>query len=867
MAKITPYKFINPGVVATSTTPVVRATSKQLLAVNRLGSTVEGLGNIVADIVSNNKATIVFQKSLEVQKIKNERRALDLEAEAKMELANSRLDSQKEKQSEKYEDELDNSKTKKEKGGFLDFLEKTFGPLLNIFADIASIVITSKVLKYLADPANREKIESFVFKLQFVAEKIYKFAENIVGNILDGFNKLFGANSDFFKRIEGLGQLFIGIAALRYLMNPFKLIDDIFALIDGIGSFFDKKEKDLDTTKPTDVADVDDPEKVKPTNVDVDKPVQLELDFSEPEPAKKPNFLQRALAGASDWAKTQYENLSEAIRKQWDAIVSLGKKLNAKALAAASAVGNKVGDAAKFLKNGVSSLGASAKKYVLEKMVAPIKKAFAPLVDKLKAIGTKVESALFKTPLGKKAAEALKAKGLYPVMDNLGPLAKKLGGKALPIVGGALNLVFGYERLASGDPFGALLELLSAGFDISGLFGFLPGPGISMGLDAYLFARDLVPGIQEGEGKILNAIPGVKGIGDTIKKATAKLPSLGSIVSGLGGNKEKLEERAAGGSFGINTSKILANYEGLRTEAYADAIYGWGVPTIGIGATYYPPGFRLKGKVKKGDTITKDEAYAIKAKHVAEFTTKVKREVGSDVYGKLPDKVKAPLISKAFNYGSLGGTLSGKVKDAAKSDNYAGVAKYFQTVLANHDRRKNAWRRNDEAAIILTGRSPRTKVVFGGGTTSVDEDTSEESPTETSSRASGSESSSSAVEQEMPTDPLSAFQQVGKEIAKLFGSETSEAATPAAETMPLPNANEVVAKAYTDKSGTFAKIAGIDTSKLNTQFAKNYAIDKNGPELVPIPVAFGIAQPLITPMPINSPAKVVSTKPSPLLKK
>lgn len=857
MAKITPYKFINPGVVATSTTPVVRATSKQLLAVNRLGSVVEGLGNIVADIVSNNKATIVFQKSLAAQKIRDERRALDLEAENKMELANSRLDSQKEKQAEKYEDELDNSKTEKEKGGFFDFLEKTFGPFLKIFADIASIVVTKAVLQYLADPANKEKIESFVFKLQFVAEKIYKFAENIVGNILNGFTKLFGRNSDFFKRIEGLGQLFIGVAALRYLMNPFKLIDDIFALIDGIGSFFDKKEKEV---KPT--TDVDEPERVKPTT-DVDKPVVLD-DGVDAAAQQKPNFLQRALSGAGDWAKAQYNNLSEAIKKQWNAIVDLGKKLNARALAAASAVGNKVGDAANFIKNGVSSLGANAKKYALEKIVAPIKKAFAPLVDKLKAIGSKVESALFNTPLGKKAAEALKAKGLYPVMDNLGPLAKKLGGKALPVIGGVLNLAFGYDRLASGDPFGALLELLSAGFDISGLFGFAPGPAISMGLDAYLFARDLVPGIQEGEGKILNAIPGVKSIGDAVKNATKGLPPLGSIISGLGGDKEKLEEKAAGGAFGIKTSKLLANYEGLRTQAYPDAIYGWGVPTIGIGATYYPPGFRLKGKVKKGDTITKDEAYWIKSKHVSQFTGKVKNEVGSDVFGKLPDKVKAPLISKAFNYGSLGGALSGKVKDGAKSDNYAGVAKYFQTTLAGHDGGVNSWRRKDEASVILTGRSPRTNVTFGGGTSSIDEDTSEAPSSDTSSTASGS--GSPTVEQEMPTDPLSAFQKAGEEIAKLFGSEAPAEGTPAAETMPLPNANEVVAKAYTDKSGTFAKIAGVDTSKLNTQFAKNYAMDKNGPELVPIPVAFGIAQPLVTPMPINSPAKVVSTKPSPLLK-
>ena len=47
---------------------------------------------------------------------------------------------------------------------------------------------------------------------------------------------------------------------------------------------------------------------------------------------------------------------------------------------------------------------------------------------------------------------------------------------------------------------------MSAGFDISGLFGFVPGPGISMGIDAYMFARDFVPILQEGEEKVISSI-------------------------------------------------------------------------------------------------------------------------------------------------------------------------------------------------------------------------------------------------------------------------------------------------------------------------------------------------------------------------
>lgn len=177
---------------------------------------------------------------------------------------------------------------------------------------------------------------------------------------------------------------------------------------------------------------------------------------------------------------------------------------------------------------------------------------------------------------------------------------------------------------------------------------------------------------------------------------------------GGGGAPDAGPAAPVSGEFGKRVSALLGSYEGLRLEAYPDAIYGWGVPTIGIGATYYPSGFRLKGKVKKGDKITKDEAYEIKSKHVATFVSKIQNEVGASVYEKLPEKVKAPLISKAFNYGSLGSALAGLVK---KGD-VGAIAAYFRNTLAKHDGGINSWRRNDEAAVMTTGSSPRAKVSF-----------------------------------------------------------------------------------------------------------------------------------------------------------
>jgi len=169
-----------------------------------------------------------------------------------------------------------------------------------------------------------------------------------------------------------------------------------------------------------------------------------------------------------------------------------------------------------------------------------------------------------------------------------------------------------------------------------------------------------------------------------------------------------------GGNYSVKLAKLLANYEGLRENAYADAVHGWKVPTIGIGATYYPKGFRLSGKVKKGDKITKEEAYWIKSKHIDEHRQRLYNEVGKAEYQKLPDNVKAPLESKVFNYGSLGSTLVNLIKEGNKSKDYSKIAAYFKNTLAKHNNKVNSWRRNDEAGIIETGKSKRVGVSFTG---------------------------------------------------------------------------------------------------------------------------------------------------------
>ena len=71
----------------------------------------------------------------------------------------------------------------------------------------------------------------------------------------------------------------------------------------------------------------------------------------------------------------------------------------------------------------------------------------------------------------------------------LGKTMIKTGVKKIPILGAIAGLGFGVQRLVSGDPVGALMEVAS------GVASTIPGAGtaISIGIDSALIAKDLAP--------------------------------------------------------------------------------------------------------------------------------------------------------------------------------------------------------------------------------------------------------------------------------------------------------------------------------------------------------------------------------------
>ena len=120
---------------------------------------------------------------------------------------------------------------------------------------------------------------------------------------------------------------------------------------------------------------------------------------------------------------------------------------------------------------------------MLNGVVAPIKKWLDPIIRPLSRVADDLFKNILKIP---GVGDLLKNIGLNALSDAP-KLAGKFGAKALPIIGGIFNMLFAYDRLASGDSFGAMLEFGSGVIDLT---GFFPA---SMAIDAYLFGRDLFP--------------------------------------------------------------------------------------------------------------------------------------------------------------------------------------------------------------------------------------------------------------------------------------------------------------------------------------------------------------------------------------
>ena len=499
MAKITPYKFINPGVIGSSSDPTVRATSTQLLATNRLGKAVEGIANIVADINVNNGALQKFYKTQQIQKTKELRRQRDFEAEARQEAANNKSPSQLKKKAKENERDSDTKDVKKSGGGFLGWIEKFLGPFASIFADLAAIFIAKSATDYLKDEKNRKRISEFFRKAAFVFNTIKKIVEKQVGNIFDGFKALSDPKATFWERLKGLGKMLGGILVLKYLMNPFSLITDIISVIDLAGSFMNKRDeafnkrlkehndrvKKGDTDKPTKTTGGSNTKPVKPAENPGVSSVRRQHGRAAEQAYN--NAYQNAIdngknpSQAARTAKAKVSKLVNSGKLTSQPLPSLSTKTN-------QALGiNKTG--------GVFNKGIdkATQRFFLKIIGKGGVKGLTKIMNKIPIIGP-----LMVFGMNWAAGESIAKSAVMAVGSGLGQL---LGGWAGTAIGGALGVASG-----------GLLAPIS--IPVGGFVGSLLGSVVGEALGGWFI--DTITGADGGSG-------GSGAIGESLKNAAKQL--------------------------------------------------------------------------------------------------------------------------------------------------------------------------------------------------------------------------------------------------------------------------------------------------------------------------------------------------------
>ncbi|AIX15706.1 hypothetical protein Syn7803C53_9 [Synechococcus phage ACG-2014a] len=221
MAKLQAYKFVNPG--GTTRSPVSLAVNKNVLGINRLGSTVSSLGSVISDIEKINIASIKNDKKQELLERRRKQRERDESAEEAQEL--TKLEKGKSKIKP-------NTKQKKAAGGSLGFISKFLNPIGQFLLSIGGLVAVNTLLDWVSDKENFDKVKEFLRKTQFVFDKLFGFFKAVGDATFNTFKTLFGSDSSFGDRLKALGTILLGIIALKGVMNPFGLMTDILGLLD-----------------------------------------------------------------------------------------------------------------------------------------------------------------------------------------------------------------------------------------------------------------------------------------------------------------------------------------------------------------------------------------------------------------------------------------------------------------------------------------------------------------------------------------------------------------------------------------------------------------------------------------------------------
>lgn len=683
------------------------------------------------------------------------------------------LDNKKELERQRALAEERKSEQKKAGGNILRSTLKKAGDIIGGLKDLILGLVAYKILDWISNPKNFEQVKGLIIAVKGIFDFIGATINFGVTNLMEGISQL--TTGSILERFFGLVKVLAGFFVLRWLLNPFKLIKDLGRLVRFIPkikrlfSFLGNVGKKgilpalKDALKAAGAAK-------GLTAKSISKVVRRSLLRILGKGGFK--ALTAGLSkGGGAVAKALYKASGGVIKGGVKkSATRLGLKLLGKGgLKTAGKIFSKIPIIGGLLDFGINvALGDPVDKAAVKAVGATLGGALGGLIGSvIPGPGTIVGSILggllgdfladkaygfFKgisNSAGKKQAEGKDkipglATGGIVTKPTLAHLAEDEPEVVIPLSkvgpGSVVDSIIGRPFKIIGRAFlGGLMGMVGAlgplGFALQPLIKSLLGPFIKDYGVSKVPAKKLAKGpttsnlkMQSLKGgddqssqlsKLIGTQPRQNGtdvlsllsrIKDNIGKMIGGTVGGGGSGGGGGGNTNGSTQLPSGpaGPYEESLAKLLANYEGIRTKAYKDAV---GIPTIGIGATYYPKGFRLSGRVQMGQSITKEEAYWIKAQHIKDHRNRLLKEISSGEYNSLPDSVKAALESKVFNYGSLGGALANLVKQAVKSKDYKSIANYFRTTLAAHNGGLNSWRRNDEAKIIESGKSNRVSSV------------------------------------------------------------------------------------------------------------------------------------------------------------
>lgn len=320
----------------------------------------------------------------------------------------------------------------------------------------------------------------------------------------------------------------------------------------------------------------------------------------------------------------------------------------------------------------------------------------------------------FKTVIGKMTSVLSKSKGFF----------SKMGGKILGPIGGAWGVYDGLKTLwnaKEGQGF------FSGGFN-SRAFGY--GSAITGGATIGATIGSIVPGVGTVVGGVVGgAIGGISAlVADNKEKVKAFFGMQKKQVSDMGiamshstlgvrtkqlssaltnwlsfatsqGQTQSASPSASTTSFSGTASQqataMLKQHEGFSSSAYWDVNHyrvGYGSDTI----------TRADGSVvsvRKGMTVTQQDAERDLQRRAGVFMSAARNTVGAQYWDRLPPTTQAVLTSIAYNYGSL--TKLTTIVNAARSGNIRAIADAVRA-RAGDNGGINRRRRNAEADAILS---------------------------------------------------------------------------------------------------------------------------------------------------------------------